>query len=399
MSEHKHEESSVIEQIHRILQTKKCGDVVNSMTAHAISIPVTADVFEAADILAKNAITAAPVIQPKTNSSAEKLIGMFDYDDLTALVLSAFKRTSLNDTENPEDQHLHQHQQHHEISAVATGEHKDLAKFLMASHVNNLGNATVKSVADLSKNKPAVVVKDSDPLTSAVQVFKEGKRRCVVMNDKEEFIGMLSQSDVLKWIHQIVQRTKRAKHLDPMMEITGSAIRKVSGAMSPSLRNSGQQDNSCPSGAYTYADVFDKTLEELGLAKKPIAIINERNSVLDALQKMYNNNYSGLAIVGSGGEISGSISVKDVKFAFSMQWFQVLEHSCGSYIASARRQVTLKEKAGMDTAPVISVTPNSKLGYVLELLVATKTHRLWVVENRKPVGVVALADIIRTVFA
>eukprot|EP00475_Leptophrys_vorax_P039054 TRINITY_DN698_c0_g1_i1.p2 TRINITY_DN698_c0_g1~~TRINITY_DN698_c0_g1_i1.p2 ORF type:complete len:354 (+),score=105.54 TRINITY_DN698_c0_g1_i1:52-1113(+) len=325
------------EEINHLLGSIQCGDLIN--TAHAgkaVFIPITADVFTAAQILSTNAITSAPVIDEETN----RLAGMFDYDDLAALVLAAFQKDSLPKVD-------------------LTDEHMDLAKFLIESHISHLGNASAQNVADLSKNKPAVLVRNTAPLSTAVKHFKKGKRRCVVVDADDKFVGMLSQSDVVKFLH-------------------GEAKKKTA-------------------DSEAFSAVLNGSLEDLNLARKEVATINENKSVLDALQEMYRLNVSGVAIVDSGGNITGSISLKDLKYAFQMQWFQVLEHSCRSYIASARRTTALKERGGMDVSPVISVGPTTKLWLVIESLVATKTHRVWVVENRKPVGVVALADIIRAI--
>jgi CBS domain-containing protein len=325
------------DEINHLLNSVQCGDFINN--AHgskAVSIPVTADVFAAAQILAGAAVTSAPVIDEETG----RLCGMFDYDDLAALVLAAFQKDSLS-------------------KVNLTDEHMDLAKFLIESHISHLGNAPAQNVADLSKNKPAVLVRNTAPLATAVKHFKKGKRRCVVVDADDKFVGMLSQSDVVKFLH-------------------GAAKKKEADAVA-------------------FSAILDTSLEDLNIARKEVACINENKSVLDALQEMYRLNISGVAITDSGGNITGSISLKDLKYAFQMQWFQVLENSCRSYIASARRTTALKERGGMDVSPVISVNPNTKLWLVIESLVATKTHRVWIVENRKPVGVVALADIIRAI--
>lgn len=339
-----HEDVAVNHEVNDLIRNKVCGDFVNSNTYRPVFISSQSDVYQAADVLAKNGITSAPVI----DEDANHIQGIFDYDDLAALVLAAFQKDPVQNVE-------------------LTEEHMDLAKFLLDSHASYLGNAPVKNVVDLSKNKPAVVIRDNAPLSTAIKHFKKGKRRCIIVNDAEKFIGVLSQSDVIKFIH------------------------KEMIAFEKTARLSGEFQES------HYSGVLNQTLEELNVARKEVATINENSSVFQALQEMYRLNFSGIAIVNSSGAITGSISEKDLKFAFQMQWLQILNHSCRQYVSSARRQNSLKERGGMDSAPVISVSPNSKLGMVIESLVATKIHRIWVVENRKPVGIISLADVIRII--
>lgn len=51
--------------------------------------------------------------------------------------------------------------------------------------------------------------------------------------------------------------------------------------------------------------------------------------------------------------------------------------------------------AGKDKLPVFDVTETSTLGYALGKMVATRAHRVWVVDRArgKPVSVVSLTDI------
>jgi 5'-AMP-activated protein kinase regulatory gamma subunit len=51
-------------------------------------------------------------------------------------------------------------------------------------------------------------------------------------------------------------------------------------------------------------------------------------------------------------------------------------------------------------ASPVRCSPDEKLDTVIDRLIQSRVHRLWITdENQKPVGVVALTDVIRTLLA
>jgi len=56
--------------------------------------------------------------------------------------------------------------------------------------------------ADLSQHDKFHSVLDSDTLLGAVEYFGQGQHRVVVLNKKKELVGLLSQSDALRYLEK-----------------------------------------------------------------------------------------------------------------------------------------------------------------------------------------------------
>lgn len=71
---------------------------------------------------------------------------------------------------------------------------------------------------------------------------------------------------------------------------------------------------------------------------------------------------------------------------------------CGHFVSLALNQKGI-ENQGRDRFPVFTASPSLSLGFALEKILVTRTHRLWVIDPQDKVeGVVSLTDIIH-VFA
>lgn len=89
-----------------------------------------------------------------------------------------------------------------------------------------------------------------------------------------------------------------------------------------------------------------------------------------------------MAVVDNGHNVVGNISTKDVRHLTSTSSAPLLDSSCMHFIS-----VILNERGvekGQDTFPVFYVNPYSSLAHTVAKLVATRSHRLWVVESASP---------------
>ena len=94
---------------------------------------------------------------------------------------------------------------------------------------------------------------------------------------------------------------------------------------------------------------------------------------------MYEEGLSSVAIVDSGHNVVGNISTKDVRHLTSSSSAYLLGSSCMHFIS-----VILNERGvekGQDVYPVFYVNPYSTLAHTMAKLVATKSHRMWIVES------------------
>src|SRR5690349_10545950 len=97
---------------------------------------------------------------------------------------------------------------------------------------------------------------------------------------------------------------------------------------------------------------------------------------------MHNEGLTSVAVVDHGLNVVGNISTADVKHLTNAASLPLLNSSCMSFIS-----VILSERGmehGRDSFPVFHVNPYSTLGHTVAKLVATKSHRMWVVESASP---------------
>lgn len=102
----------------------------------------------------------------------------------------------------------------------------------------------------------------------------------------------------------------------------------------------------------------------------------------DALTLMHNEGLTSVAVVDNGMNVVGNISTKDVRHLTSSSNAHLLNSSCMHFIS-----VILNERGvekGRDVFPVFYVNPYSTLAHTVAKLVATRSHRMWVVESASP---------------
>lgn len=97
---------------------------------------------------------------------------------------------------------------------------------------------------------------------------------------------------------------------------------------------------------------------------------------------MSDEGLTSIAVVDNALNVVGNISVVDVKHLTNTSSLPVLKQSCFHFIS-----VILSEKgveSGKDSFPVFHVNPYSTLAHTTAKLMATKAHRMWVVEGSSP---------------
>lgn len=102
----------------------------------------------------------------------------------------------------------------------------------------------------------------------------------------------------------------------------------------------------------------------------------------DALTTMNEEGLTSIAVVDNGSNVVGNISARDVRHLTSSSSAPLLKQSCMHFIS-----IILNERGvenGQDTFPVFYVNPYSTLAHTVAKLVATRSHRMWVVDSASP---------------
>jgi CBS domain-containing protein len=97
---------------------------------------------------------------------------------------------------------------------------------------------------------------------------------------------------------------------------------------------------------------------------------------------MSDEGLTSIAVVDNALNVVGNISIVDVKHLTNTSSLPLLKSSCLHFIS-----VILSERGvenGKDSFPVFHVNPYSTLAHTIAKLVATRAHRMWVVEGSSP---------------
>ncbi|ORZ24199.1 hypothetical protein BCR42DRAFT_480167 [Absidia repens] len=208
----------------------------------------------------------------------------------------------------------------------------------------------VSLASDLSQKNPFYSILPEATLISAVEEFSCGTHRVCVLKPDGQIKGILSQSTVVKYLYE-------NKHQFPEIDA-----------------------------------MMNKTLRELNLGQTDVVSVNADSPVLDALSQMSKYAVSSVAVLGHMGVILGNISMTDVKHVLKSYHHRLLWDTCFQFVSLIRNQQGIDD--GQDRLPVFDVRLDTTLGFSIAKLLATKSHRVWVTDERdRAIGVVSLTDV------
>ncbi|KAI8815556.1 uncharacterized protein EV422DRAFT_549255 [Fimicolochytrium jonesii] len=213
---------------------------------------------------------------------------------------------------------------------------------------------SAKLAADISNKNPYYSVMEETHLLQVAEIFASSIHRIAVMNDKK-LRGIVSQSTVLQYVYKNI-----AKFPDVQV-------------------------------------FFAKTIKELGLGNKTIVSVDSSTTVLEALKTMVKNDVSSLAILNSTGSIVANLSMSDIKWVMRSFKFNLLWQTCLHFVSFIDSEQGIMD--GRDKLPVFDVLETSTLGYAVGKMMATRAHRVWVVDRPMgpPISVVTLTDVFRVI--
>ncbi|KAJ3027370.1 UNVERIFIED_CONTAM: cell separation during budding [Siphonaria sp. JEL0065] len=331
-----------------------CGDLISTPSrSTGPKIPICLDtdlsVQDACNALANHRISSAPVYSPEQGG----FIGMFDYRDLVTYVLEVFRKVPKESTGNFDSEW-------------------EITDIVKRASVDRTG-VPIKLVSNLSQQNPLVAVYTTTTLLTALTELANNTslHRIVVLekceNDKDKFVGVLSQSLICGLV----------------AEKFGRLPRKVAG----------RTEIDFASG--------EVSLQQLGLVKgvESVVTVDLNDSVLEALQLMHTNHVSSVAIVDKAhghSKLEGSVSMTDIKEILSSRGgWRHLYDPCFRFFVQLRTVQGL-EANGADRVPLFTVHPSTPLIVAIEKMAATKTHRVWIVSEGvkgEVVGVLGLSDV------
>lgn len=293
-----------------------------------IAIDSTYSVQQAFETLITHDLTSVPVVVLGTEGKTNFL--SFDYSDLNTYLLLIMGRIDVNDLFIDEiggDS----------SEPLSLTEKKDrLATFVAKAKKGE--EVPVDVLVRLQPKSPFIRFKDSETLLKAVETFGSGAHRVAILNTTSNIVGILSQRRTIKFFWENARRFSS-------LEL---------------LLNSSLQDLKI-------------------ISPNPITIQGDC-PLIEALEKMFNERMSSLAVIDRNKSLVGNISIVDVKNVSSTKNSHLLFKPVTNFISYNLSQKGIEK--GQDQFPIFHVNPQTSLGRVVAKLVATQSHRLWIVEAR-----------------
>ncbi|KAF2001072.1 hypothetical protein P154DRAFT_490876 [Amniculicola lignicola CBS 123094] len=199
----------------------------------------------------------------------------------------------------------------------------------------------LKDVKDLGKKEPLITLPQTADLTKAMEVFGSGVHRVLIVKDNTtDVIGVLTQLRLVKFFWENRQSFPGVDQLYPQL------------------------------------------IKDLNIGSHSVYAMNGDKPLTDALELMHNEGITSLPVLDAQNNVIGNISQVDVRLLTKSTSLPLLRSSCIHFIS-----VILSERGvtdGQDSFPVFHVTPFSTLAHTVAKLVATRSHRMWVVETPSP---------------
>ncbi|KAI9017332.1 hypothetical protein BC832DRAFT_544253 [Gaertneriomyces semiglobifer] len=211
---------------------------------------------------------------------------------------------------------------------------------------------SAKLVADISNRNPFYSVIEETPLLQLAELFSRGIHRVTVV-DGENLKGIISQSTLVKYLYG---NARRFPELQP---------------------------------------ILSRSLTDLGLGSKHIIAVESGTPVTEALKLMVKKDVSSLAVLDFAGGVVANLSLSDVKWMMKSGKFNLLWESCLRFVSFVDYEQGVID--GKDKLPVFDVLEGSTLAFAVGKIVATRAHRVWVVERvgGPPISVVTLTDVFK----
>ncbi|MCJ1467962.1 cell separation during budding [Pseudocyphellaria aurata] len=247
-----------------------------------------------------------------------------------------------------------------ETSATATFDYRDLTQYLLfatgqlypdedhlhifqtlAKKAQQGHTISLHDAKSLGNKEPFVTLPYTADLTKAVETFGGGVHRIVVVREgTSEVIGILSQVRLVKFLWE-------------------------NGASFPIIDQ-----------------LYPQNIRELCIGSQHVISINGDKPLKEALKLMNSEGVTSLAVVDSQYNVVGNISNADVKHLTKSSSAPLLENTCLHFISVILSMRGMND--GKDSFPVFHVSPFSTLAHTVAKLVATKAHRMWIVDSPSP---------------
>jgi len=139
-------------------------------------------------------------------------------------------------------------------------------------------------------------------------------------------------------------------------------------------------------------DFGNSTIGQLGLGlEKVVVTVSENDSVMKAIQTLKEHKVTGIGVVNSNGQLIGNFSASDLKmFGIGFKILNVASGTMKDFIAALQIPKHIHYP--------VTVTKAHTAQKVVSLIKETGVHRVYIVDDKKPIGIISLVDILELFF-
>eukprot|EP01111_Echinosteliopsis_oligospora_P012990 TRINITY_DN454_c0_g1_i1.p1 TRINITY_DN454_c0_g1~~TRINITY_DN454_c0_g1_i1.p1 ORF type:complete len:312 (-),score=63.61 TRINITY_DN454_c0_g1_i1:155-1090(-) len=201
------------------------------------------------------------------------------------------------------------------------------------------------TISYLSRRNPFHSVKHGTSMLQVVDLLAHGNRRVAVVDDNGVAVNIISQSSVLRFFQEHMNQLK---------------------------------------------SLLEVKIANCHIGTSPVITVSKETRAIDVFRLMDHHMRSGVAVTDSSGTLVGNTSGYDLKLFIQTPSVKVLQLPIMQFLNEIR-----SDNIDICT-PVITCHTHDNLALLISKLVATKVHRVFIVEDDfKPLRVVSVVDILK----
>lgn len=371
-----------------------------------VEVDADMSVEDACDLLLQEDIPCLAVrTLPDSTLTDATYLGLFDFSDVNAFLTLAATRHTIPLEE------LRANSRADQIMGAARD-----------------GRVPVHLVSNLSEKNYLETLPNNANLVSLLGVFAKGTHRVLVettkttasaecnttpetTRTKTTYLGAVSDRALMAYFAKFSMQSDTTAHIHTPMQhphsprlpaLVQPSIQIPQATQSPKLvsaltasRPIALPQPQPPTSTFTFETLLSCPLSLLALPSlemyASVIAATSSSTVLDAMRLMSDCGVSSVAVVddggggygagyGSWGGLSGAVSVTDVgKLVVPSQSNHILSAPLHQFVAQVKEPYGSTD--GADRYPVYVVLPTSTLSYAIQKLLATNSHRLFVIDS------------------
>lgn len=207
----------------------------------------------------------------------------------------------------------------------------------------------VGEIVKLTPKNPFYKLPETENLSTVIGILGAGVHRVAITNvEMTQVKGILSQRRLIKYLWD------NARSFPTLKPLLNSSLEDLN------------------------IGVLNASRDKPTSRQSRVISIQGDEHLIMALHKMYVERISSIAVVDPQGNLIGNISVTDVKHVTRTSQYPLLHNTCRHFVSVILNLRGLE--TGKDSFPIFHVYPTSSLARTFAKLVATKSHRLWIVQ-------------------